>query len=294
MDKPFLKLHISVVIAGFTGIFGKLISLEAGPLVWYRMLLTSLLFLGYLWVAGKIPRIPLREAAKISCLGMLLAIHWICFYGSIKYSNVSVGVVCFALNGFFAAIFEPIANRKPISSRELCYSLISVCGIALMFHFDTHYRTGIILGILSAALAALYVVGIRHIGRDRPATPVFLYQMTGGFLLLTLLVPAYLAMFPETSLIPTTGDIGYLLLLASVCTIGLFILQIQALQKISAFTVSLSYNLEPVYSIVLAMLLFNEAKELGAPFAAGLACIVVSVSLQSLYALRQMRGVTGK
>ena len=263
-------------------------------MVWYRMLLTSLLFLGYLWTTGKIPRIPLRDAAKIACLGMLLALHWICFYGSIKYANVSVGVVCFALNGFFAAIFEPVASRRPISSRELCYSLISVCGIAMMFHFDTYYRTGIILGVLSAATAALHVVGIRHIGRNRPATPVFLYQMTGGFLLLTLLVPAYLALFPETTLTPTTGDIVYLLLLASICTIGLFILQIQALQNISAFTVSLSYNLEPVYSIALAMILFNEAKELGAPFAVGLACIVVSVSLQSLYALRQVCSVTAR
>ena len=289
MDKSFLKLHISILLAGFTGIFGKLISLQAGPLVWHRMLLTSLLFLGYLWIAGKIPRIPWREAAKIACLGMLLAMHWICFYGSIKYANVSVGVVCFALNGFFAAIFEPLANRKSISSREICFSLISVCGIALMFHFDTHYRTGIILGVFSAALAALHVVGIRRFGGNRPATPLFLYQMVGGFFLLSLLVPFYVAMFPETVFMPTAHDIIYLLLLASACTIGLFLLQIQALQKISAFTVSLSYNLEPIYSIALAMILFNEARELGMPFAIGLLCIVVSVSLQSLYAWRQIR-----
>ena len=291
MDKPFLKLHLSILLAGFTGIFGKLILLESFPLVWYRMLFTSILFLGYLWFAKKIPLIPLREAAKLSCLGALLAVHWVFFYGSIKYANVSIGVVCFAMNGFFAAIFEPIANRKAISPRELCYSLITVCGIMMIFHFDTQYRTGIILGVISAALAALHVVGIRRVGRNRPATPIFLYQMGGGFLLITLLSPAYFALFPGMVLVPTVEDIIYLLLLASACTIGLFLLQIQALQKISAFTVSLSYNLEPVYSIILAMALFGEARELGLAFVAGLVCITASVGLQSVYALRQIRNL---
>ena len=116
-----------------------------------------------------------------------------------------------------------------------------------------------------------------------------LFQILGGFLLLTLLAPAYLAFFPETALIPSGMDLAYLFALSSVCTIGMFLLQIQALRHISAFTVSLSYNLEPIYSIVLAMILFGEAKELGLSFAAGLACIVLSVSLQSLYVMRQVR-----
>ncbi|MCC8194602.1 MAG: DMT family transporter [Deltaproteobacteria bacterium] len=289
MTNPFVKLHVSILIAGFTGIFGKLITLQAGPLVWYRMLFTSVLFLAYLWLAKKMPRIPLREAVKIACIGAIVASHWVCFYGSIKYANVSIAVVCFALNGFFTAIFEPVANRKSVSVREICYSLITVCGIALIFHFDTQYRTGILLGVVSAALAALYTVGIRRIGKSHSATSIFLYQMTGGFTLLTLLAPAYLAVFPETVAAPSAMDLVYLLLLSSICTIGLFILQIQALQKISAFTVSLSYNLEPIYSIVLAMILFGEAKELGAAFVAGLVCIAISVCLQSLSAVRQMR-----
>lgn len=289
MNNPFVKLHISILLAGFTGILGKCIALPAGPLVWYRLLFTASLFGGYLWVAGKLPRIPLREAGKIAAVGTLVTLHWIFFYGSIKYANVSIAVVCFALTGFFTAIFEPLAAKKSVSLRELCYSLITVCGVALIFHFDTRYRTGIILGVLSAAFAGLFTVGIRRVGATNASSDMFLFQILGGFLLLTLLAPAYLAFFPETALIPSGMDLVYLFALSSVCTIGMFLLQIQALRHISAFTVSLSYNLEPIYSIVLAMILFGEAKELGLSFAAGLACIVLSVSLQSLYVMRQVR-----
>ena len=289
MNNPFVKLHISILLAGFTGILGKLIMLPTGPLVWYRMLLTSAMFGGWLWYMKKLPKIPLREIGKISGIGALIAIHWIFFYGSIKYANVSIAVVCFALTGFFTAIFEPLFSRRAISPREIFYSMITVLGIALIFHFDTQYRAGIILGILSAAFAALFTVCVRRFGTGHSASTLFLFQMTGGLALLTACAPAYLLLFPGESLIPTGMDFLYLLLLASFCTIGLFMLQIQVLQKISAFTVSLSYNLEPIYSILLAMALFDEASELGAPFFAGLACIAVSVCLQSLYTMRQMR-----
>jgi drug/metabolite transporter (DMT)-like permease len=289
VNNPFVKLHISVALAGFTGILGKLIELPAGPLVWYRLLFTAALFGGYLWRGKKVPHIPLREAGKIAGVGALIALHWVFFYGSIKFANVSIAVVCFALNGFFAALFEPAAAGKHPSLRELCYSLITVCGIALIFRFDARYRAGIILGVLSAALAALSAVGIRRIGARHEASAMFLFQMLGGLMLLTLLAPAYVAYFPKTLLIPSGMDLLCLFLLASVCTIGMFLLQIQALQRISAFTVSLSYSLEPVYSIALAMILFGEARELGAPFVAGLACIVLSVCLQSLYVMRQAR-----
>ena len=288
MNNPFVKLHIAILLAGFTGILGKLILLPTGPLVWYRMLLTAALFACWLWYARKIPVIPWRETGKFAAVGALLAVHWMFFYGSIKYANVSIAVVCFALNGFFAAVFEPVWDGKRVSPREIGYSLISVLGIALIFHFDTQYRLGIILGVLSAAFAALYAVSVRRTGAGYPSSTLFLYQMLGGLALLTLCAPAYLLLFPGESLVPSGRDVLYLLLLASACTIGLFMLQIQVLREISAFTVSLSFNLEPIYSILLAMLLFGEASELGASFAAGLACIAVSVCLQSVYTLRQL------
>ncbi len=287
MGNAFAKLHAAIALAGLTAIFGKLIQLPEGPLVWYRMLLTSALFSGWLLATGKMPRIPAREALVICGVGVLLAVHWIFFYGSIKYANVSIAVVCFALVGFFTAIFEPLFSGGRVSPREILFSLITVCGIALIFHFDARHRTGIVLGVLSAALAALFNIATRRVGRKHPSTAMLLYQMIGGFVFLSLAAPAYLALFPGQALLPAARDALYLFLLSSLCTIGLFLLQIQALQSISAFTVSLSFNLEPVYSIALAMVLFGEAGELGASFFIGLALICASVLLQSVCVLRR-------
>lgn len=287
MGNAFVKLHISVLLAGVTGIFGKLIHLSEGPLVWYRMLITSVLFFGYLAFTGKLPRIPVKDALKICGIGALVALHWIFFYGSIKYANVSIAVVCFALTGFFTAIFEPISNKTKLSVRELCFSLITVCGILLIFHFDTRYRTGITLGVIAAVFAAIFTVELKRVGKRHSAPTMLLYQMIGGVVFLTLAAPAYFALFPGIDVIPNGYDLLYLFLLSSLCTIGMFLLQIQALRSISAFTVNLSFNLEPIYSIILAMLIFNEANELNPSFFVGLGLICVSVLLQSLYAIRQ-------
>ena len=291
MRAAFVKLHISILLAGFTGIFGKLIELAEGPLVWYRMLMTSVFFFLYLAYRGKLPIVAPRQALAIAGVGVLIALHWIFFYGSIKYANVSIGVVCFALTGFFTALFEPVLERRRLSVRELCFSLITVCGIALIFHFDTRYRTGIILGVISAAMCALFTIAMRRVGRNHSSSTMLFYQMIGGFCFLTLAAPAYLTLFPGIALVPSGPDLLWLFLLSSLCTIGMFLLQIQALRKISAFTVNLSYNLEPVYSIILAMILFNEANELTPAFFAGLGLICVSVALQSIYAARQRGGV---
>lgn len=291
MNNPFVKLHIAILLAGLTGIFGKLIQLPEGPLVWWRMLISSTLLLAWLWFAGKLPRIPLRAALSIMGVGCLVAVHWIFFYGSIKAANVSVALVCFALAGFFTALLEPLFFRTRISVRELCFSLITVLGIALIFHFDTRYRTGIILGVLSAVFAALFTINVRKIGRNHDSTTMLLFQMIGGCAFLTLLAPAYLALSGAPAFMPSPADAGYLFLLSSVCTIGLFLLEIQALKEISAFTVNLSFNLEPVYSIALAMAFLGEASEVGPSFFVGLALICLSVVLQSLYAIRQRGGL---
>lgn len=291
MRNSFIKLHISIVLAGFTGIFGKLIEMAEGPLVWYRLLLAFLLFFCYLKVTGKLPKIPLAEAIKISGVGALIALHWLFFYGSVKYANVSIAVVCFALTGFFTAILEPICGKSKISARELCFSLLTVAGIVLIFHFDTKFRTGIILGVICALFAALFTIAMRQVGSRHDSNTMLLHQMAGGWAFLCLIAPLYLFLFPGVRLVPGPMDFFYLLLLSSLCTIGMFLLQIQALRDISAFTVNLSYNLEPVYSIILAMFLFHEANELNLSFFVGLALICASVVLQSVYALRQRGGI---
>lgn len=281
MRDTFLKLHTSIILAGFTGIFGKLISLNEGLLVWYRVLLTSVLLLLFLGITGKLERISLRDFGRIGKVGAILALHWIFFYGSIKASNVSIGVICFSLVGFFTAILEPLILRRRFSGRELVYSLITLLGVMLVFSLDTRYRTGITLGIVSAALASLFTITTKQIGNNYAPRTILVYEMLGGLLLISAILPFYLNVFPVASILPTGLDIIWLLLFVVFCTIGLQLLQIAVLKKISAFTVNLSYNLEPIYSIILAMLFFGEAKDLNFSFYIGVFLIVLSVLLQT-------------
>lgn len=281
MKEAFIKLHVSVLIAGATGIFGRLISLNEGLLVWYRMLFATVMFFLLLWMLGKLKRVSFRDVCKIGSVGMLLAIHWLFFYGSIKASNVSIGVVCLSLMSFFTALFEPLINRHRISLGEIACSLIGVLGIILIFHFDTRYRLGIGMGILSSALASLFTICNKKVSVGYTSSTMLMYEMGGGFLGLSCLLPLYLSFFPVVSILPSLTDFVYLLLFASVCTVLLYILQIQVLKKISAFTFNLTYNLEPIYSIIAAMFLFHEAKELNASFYVGLGLILFSVLLHS-------------
>ena len=268
MKEAFIKLHVSVLIAGATGIFGRLISLNEGLLVWYRMLFATVMFFLLLWMLGKLKRVSFRDVCKIGSVGMLLAIHWLFFYGSIKASNVSIGVVCLSLMSFFTALFEPLINRHRISLGEIACSLIGVLGIILIFHFDTRYRLGIGMGILSSALASLFTICNKKVSVGYTSSTMLMYEMGGGFLGLSCLLPLYLSFFPVASILPSL-------------TVLLYILQIQVLKKISAFTFNLTYNLEPIYSIIAAMFLFHEAKELNASFYVGLGLILFSVLLHS-------------
>ncbi|MEY8593900.1 DMT family transporter [Butyricimonas hominis] len=281
MKEAFIKLHVSIILAGATGIFGKLITLNEGLLVWYRMMFATLLFSIILYFKKELHKIALGDTLKIGGVGLLLGFHWVFFYGSIKASNVSIGVVCFSLTGFFTAFLEPLIYRRRISIREILFSLLTLFGIILIFHFDTRYRLGICLGAISSALAALFTITNKKIGSKHVTSTLLLYEMAGGFIGLSCLLPLYLSYFPVPTIFPDLSDFINLLLLASICTIGLYILQIQVLKTISAFTVNLSYNLEPVYSILLAMLLFNEAKELNISFYIGLSIIILSVILQT-------------
>lgn len=287
MKQAFIKLHLSILIAGFTGIFGKLISLNEGLLVWYRMLITSLILCLILWAMKKIPVVSKREIFKIGGVGLLLSLHWIFFYGSIKASNVSVGVVCFSVVGFFTAVLEPMINKHRISVKELLFSLITLGGIILIFQFDTQYRMGIILGVVSSGLCALFTIMNKRVGANHSSMTMLFYEMIGGFVCMSLILPFYLHFIPAELLMPGIPDWVYLFLLSTVCTIGLYLLQIQALKHISAFTVNLSYNLEPIYSIILAIIIFGEAKELTVTFFIGLGIIMLSVLLQMLDVSRQ-------
>ena len=287
MKKDYLLLHLSVFIAGFTGVLGRLITLDSAVLVWWRMAAAALIMLGFLAITRQRNRYKPTDILQTGGVGMLLCLHWVFFYASIKASNVSIGVVCFSLVGFFTALFEPIINRHRFSGREFLFSLLTILGIYLIFQFDSRYRLGIILGIISSALYALFAIINQRVGKHYEAKNMLLWEMVGGLVGLSCLLPIYNHFIPLGRLYPVGMDIPYLAFMVVVCTIGLCLLQIIVLQKIPAFTVNLTYNLEPVYSIILSMFIFSEYKELNFSFIAGIVLIILSVVLQTVSSIKK-------
>ena len=287
MKKAFLQLHAAIFLAGFTGIMGRLIELSEVLLVWYRMMFAAFALLLITVITKKIIKLHFSEMLRLIGIGGIVALHWVFFYGSIKYSNVSVSLVCFSAIGFFSALLDPLLSKRKFEWIELLLGLMVIIGIYLMFHFDPHFRTGILFGMISSLLAAIFpILNKKMMDKHKPETITF-YEMSGGFFLLTLLLPFYLAFFPTQYLFPSTSDLIWLLVLSLFCTVLAFNLSVRSLTKISPFTVNLSFNLEPVYGIALAFIFFKEYEEVGIPFYIGIAIIFLTVVLQTLRVYKQ-------
>ncbi len=277
MKKAFIQLHIAVFLAGFTGILGRLITLNEGWLVWYRLLISSATMWVLYSLTGDLQRINWRDRLKLSGIGFLAALHWVTFYGSIKYANVSVALVCFSAVGFFTALFEPLLTRARVKLSEILLGLVVMAGIYLIFHFDPRYKTGIILGVISAVFIAWTIILLKQfIARINPET-VLTYQLTGGFLTLSLVMPVYVYFFPPALVIPGPSDWAWLLVLSWICSVIAFRFTGHALKKLSAFTVNLTFNLEPVYGILLAFVIYKENQLLSPWFFAGFALIAAAL-----------------
>lgn len=281
MKRSFFQLHIAILLAGITGVLGRLITLNEGLIVWYRMLFSALGMLLLFLLSGGLPGPSMKGRPALVGVGAIIAFHWVFFYGSIKYANVSVSLVCFSAVGFFTALLDPLFTGRRINAVDIGLGLLVMAGIALIFHFDVQYRTGILLGVASALLAAVFTILNKALLRKHEAATVTLYEMAGGWLTLTLLMPVYLAIFPADHLLPTRSDFFWLMVLSLLCTVLAFRLSLNALREISPFTVNLSYNLEPVYGILLAFIIYREDRQLGPGFLPGICIIILTVAIQS-------------
>ena len=252
--------------------------------MWYRIMVSIIALAAVLGVIGRLRRLLWKDFAKIAGCGGLLALHWVAFYASIQASNVSIGVACIATSCFFTTILDPIINRKRMSWIEVFISFIAISGVLLIFSLDMRYRLGIALGLLSAALYSLFAILNINVAREtgQDSATMLLYELIGGVVLLSALVP----FLPKADIIPQRNDILWLVLLGSVFTVLPFLFQLQALRSLSAFTVNLAYNLEPVYSIAFAAILFGELREVNFSFWLGVALIIISVLIQT-YRIRQ-------
>ena len=283
LRRPLILLHTAVFLAGWTGIFGRLISLSGLPLVWYRIMVSVVTLALVLALMKRLHRTGWKSVAMIAGCGAILSVHWVAFYASIQASNVSIGVACIATTCFFTAIFDPLINQKKVSWLEVLVSFIAIAGVLLIFSLDVRYRLGIALGLLASAMYSVFsILNINVAAKTgEDSATMLLYELIGGVLFLSLLMPFYTWLFPADSIALHARDGLWLLLLGSVFTILPFLFQLQALRSLSAFTVNLTYNLEPVYSIAIAAVLFGEYREVGFSFWLGILLIMICVLIQT-------------
>jgi len=282
MKKAFIQLHIAIFLAGFTGVLGRLITINEGLLVWYRMFFAALFLFILSFFSRRIKLLPWRQALPLIGIGSIVALHWVFFYGSVKYANVSVSLVCFSTMGFFSAFLDPLISKRKMDLLEILLGVMVMFGVYLIFHFDQGFRWGILYGIISSILAAIFTILNKKYVDKHDAQVITFYELGGGWLSLNLILPFYLQFVEYSSFVPSFSDFLWLLVLSLLCTVLAFNLSIRALKKISPFTVNLSYNLEPVYGILLAFVIYQEHLELGLSFYAGLFIIFLTVVLQSL------------
>ena len=291
-SRALLQVHFCVLLWGFTAILGKLIQMPALPLVWWRMLLVvaALMLLPQVWRGLR--TLPPRLVAGYCGVGVLVALHWLTFYGAIKLANASVAATCIALAPVFTAVIEPWVARRPFRPRELVLGVAVLPGVALVVGgVPQGMRAGVAVGALSALLVAVFgSLNKRLVDRADPLTVTAL-ELGAGTLALTALAPLMPLLLPafagELLALPGLRDGALLLVLALACTLLPFALALVALRHMSAYAVQLVTNLEPVYAIVLAALLLGEQHELSLQFYAGVVIILAAVFLDPLLSRRR-------
>ena len=276
VTKNHIKLHFIVVILGFTAILGKLISLDAVDMIWYRMLI-AFASLGMYISYKHIPsRYPLNTILQMAGVGIIIAMHWITFFYSIKVSNVSVALGCFASFTFFTSILEPVIFKRKFNRLELLIGIIIIIGLYMIFQFEFRYKTGIIFSIISAFLAGLFTVLNKKFIKLHNPVSISFYEMGSGFLAITIFMLST-GKFSNGIPGPVRLDWLWLALLGLVCTSYAFVVSVDVMKVVSAYTVSLALNMEPVYSIILASIIFKESEYMSLGFYIGTVLIIIAV-----------------
>ena len=282
-------MHLAIFLWGFTGLLGKLIDLNEGLLVWYRLLISSVAISLLLVFTKKIPKISLKETIKIGAIGFLVMLHWVAFYGSIKLSSISVAMICLSSIALFASILEPLINKTKFDPLEIFFSALAVTGISAIYYSDASAANGVIVGIISAILSAIFSILNKRITNKYEPLTISLIELSSGWLFLTLLFPLYFLFQPTTKYIPTLHDFLLLLFLSLVCTVLTWILSLQALRKVSAYTMGLALNLEPVYGIILAIAFAGEGRLMNESFLKGAVLILITIILHTIYKFRKSK-----
>lgn len=280
--KNYLHLHLLVFIAGFTAILGKLISIEAVSLVWYRMVIASVLMFIYIKIAKVNITIDRKSLIKFAIAGIVIALHWITFFGSINASNVSIALAMFSTGAFFASFIEPIIYKRRIIWYEILFGIIVILGVFIILQSEMKYFLGIVLGISSAFFSSLFAVLNGKFLEKHSATKISFYEFLSGVLFISIFIAFFGEGFSTSYFNLSGSDFGYLFILASVCTAYAFIASVYVMKHISPYTVVLTYNLEPIYGIILALILFPETETMAPNFYYGAFIILATVLLNGI------------
>ena len=271
--KNYFLLHFIVFIWGWTAILGKAISISALPLVWHRIWIALTGIAGYLLYTKVQWKITFKDLLKFGGVGILIAIHWLCFYGSIKVSNVSVTLACFSCGTIFTAIAEPILYKRKIDWVEIMFGLIVIAAISLIFTVDTKYTLGIILSICAALISSIFSVFNGLLIKDHDARVISFYEMLTAFIFLTVYM--FFKSDLNYQLISLSSiDLIYLLLLGLICTAYTFIVSVDIMKEISPYTISLTVTLESIYGIILAYFIFGADERMNFQFYIGTGIIL--------------------
>ena len=280
--KHYLHLHLLVFIAGFTAILGELISINAVPLVWYRMLIASVLMFLYLRFRKITLSIDSKTVVKFSIAGIIIALHWITFFESIKQSNISIALAMFSTGAFFAAFIEPVFFKRKIIWYEIFFGILIILGVYFITQAEIKYINGIILGISSALFATLFAIINGKFVKHYSASVISFYEFIAGVFFISMFIIFFGEGFNFEFFNLYTTDWLYLFILASVCTAYAFIAAVYIMKYISPYTLVLSYNLEPIYGIILAIILFPQSEKMSTEFYFGAIIIIVAVILNGI------------
>jgi len=281
--KHYLHLHLLVFIAGFTAILGELITIGSLALVWYRMAIAGILMFLYIKIVKLNIKINKTTFLQFSTAGIIIALHWITFFEAINQANVSIALAMFSSGAFFASFIEPIFFKRRILGYEILFGIIVILGVCLITSSEMHYINGILLGLSSALFSTLFAVINGRFIESHKATVISFYEFISGVVFLTAFILLTDTNFNAEFFTLSNTDWLYIFILASVCTAYAFIGAVEVMRFITPFTVILSYNLEPIYGIALALILFPETEKMSPQFYFGAILVLVTVLFDAVF-----------
>lgn len=279
--KNYLLLHLIVFIWGFTAILGALITIDAIPLVWYRMLLAVLFIAIYFLWKKKSFKVDRAGLLKFFFTGVVIALHWVFFFKAIKVSNVSVALVTMSTGAFFTALIEPVFFKRKINSLEMFLGLLVIAGLYIIFNFESQYKLGIIYALIASFLGALFAVLNGLFIKKYTADTISFYQLFFGVVFITIYL-LFTNSFSVSFFQIPASDWMYLIVLSSICTAYAFIASVQVMKYLSPYTVMLTINLEPIYAIVLALFIFGDKEQMSSTFYLGAFIVLFVVLLNGI------------